>query len=107
MSEDNLEAFFLSTNCGIRAHLFTIRWVCLLGHYYDSFQEYLHVGIYYAPDADTIQAYRDYVESLPFNDEPEIFGMHENANIAFQVSFGSWPGLFDLCCGLFELCCGC
>ena len=43
------------------------------------------IGVYYAPDADTIQAYRDYVESLPFNDEPEIFGMHENANIAFQV----------------------
>lgn len=41
--------------------------------------------MYYAPSADTIQAYRDYVESLPFNDEPEIFGMHENANIAFQV----------------------
>ena len=43
-------------------------------------------GIYYSPDADKIQAYRDYVESLPFSDEPEIFGMHENANIAFQVS---------------------
>ena len=42
-------------------------------------------GIYYSPDADKIQAYRDYVESLPFSDEPEIFGMHENANIAFQV----------------------
>ena len=43
-------------------------------------------GVYYAPDADTIQVYRDYVEGLPFNDQPEIFGMHENANIAFQVS---------------------
>ena len=43
------------------------------------------VGIYYAPEADTIQEFRDYIESLPFSDEPEIFGMHENANIAFQV----------------------
>ena len=42
-------------------------------------------GIYYAPEADAIQGYREYIESLPFNDEPEIFGMHENANIAFQV----------------------
>jgi len=43
-------------------------------------------GVYFSPDADSIQAYRDYVESLPFSDEPEIFGMHDNANIAFQVS---------------------
>lgn len=51
-----------------------------------AFRSVYSIGVYYAPDADTIQAYRDYVESLPFSDEPEIFGMHENANIAFQVS---------------------
>ena len=45
----------------------------------------MYTGVYYAPEANTMQAYRDYVESLPFNDEPEIFGMHANANIAFQV----------------------
>ena len=44
------------------------------------------IGIYYPPAGDTIKTYRDYIESLPFNDEPEIFGMHENANIAFQVT---------------------
>ena len=56
-----------------------------------SFYEWLDsTGIYYAPDADTIQASRDYVESLPFNDEPEIFGMHENANIAFQVRYSKY-----------------
>ena len=43
--------------------------------------------IYYPPDGDTLGTYRDYIESLPFSDEPEIFGMHENANIAFQVHF--------------------
>ena len=42
-------------------------------------------GIYYPPDGDTIKTYRDYIEKLPYNDEPEIFGMHDNANIAFQV----------------------
>lgn len=42
-------------------------------------------GIYFAPDADTIQAYKDYIEDLPYNDEPEVFGMHGNASIAFQV----------------------
>lgn len=46
---------------------------------------YIHAGVYYAPDAETIQAYRDYIENLPYSDEPEVFGMHENANIAFQV----------------------
>ena len=51
-----------------------------------TFRTFCYIGVYFAPDADTIQTYRDYVESLPFNDEPEIFGMHENANIAFQVS---------------------
>lgn len=45
------------------------------------------IGIYYPPDGDVIETYRDYIESLPYNDEPEIFGMHENANIAFQASF--------------------
>jgi len=47
--------------------------------------KYSPSGVYFSPDADSIQAYRDYVESLPFSDEPEIFGMHDNANIAFQT----------------------
>lgn len=46
---------------------------------------FVRAGVYYAPDAETIQAYRDYIENLPYSDEPEVFGMHENANIAFQV----------------------
>ena len=44
-------------------------------------------GQYYAPDKDTIQEYREYVDSLPLSDNPEVFGMHDNANIAFQVSY--------------------
>ena len=46
-------------------------------------------GLYYAPASDKIQGYRDYIDSLPIIDEPEIFGMHENANIAFQVQHTS------------------
>ena len=46
-------------------------------------------GVYYAPDADTIQAYKDYIEDLPYSDEPEVFGMHDNASIAFQVHLPS------------------
>ena len=43
------------------------------------------VGIYYAPMYDQLQEYRDFIETLPLIDAPEIFGMHDNANIAFQV----------------------
>lgn len=34
---------------------------------------------------NTIVEYRQYIDGLPLIDEPEIFGLHENANIAFQV----------------------
>lgn len=42
-------------------------------------------GIYFAPLADTLQEFKDYIENLPLIDDPEIFGMHENANLVFQV----------------------
>ncbi|KAE8631104.1 hypothetical protein XENTR_v10001083 [Xenopus tropicalis] len=41
-------------------------------------------GIYFSPDADSLQSFKDYIENLPLTDDPEIFGMHENANLAFQ-----------------------
>lgn len=42
-------------------------------------------GIYFAPVADSLQNFKEYIENLPLIDDPEIFGMHENANLAFQV----------------------
>ncbi|XP_060619679.2 dynein axonemal heavy chain 6 isoform X2 [Anolis sagrei] len=41
-------------------------------------------GIYFAPVADSLQDFKDYIENLPLIDDPEIFGMHENANLSFQ-----------------------
>ncbi|XP_037101848.1 dynein heavy chain 6, axonemal [Syngnathus acus] len=41
-------------------------------------------GIYYAPALDSMDLYIEYIENLPIIDDPEIFGMHENANLAFQ-----------------------
>ncbi|XP_027139394.1 dynein heavy chain 6, axonemal [Larimichthys crocea] len=41
-------------------------------------------GIYHAPETDELEQYKKYIESLPIIDDPEIFGMHENANLAFQ-----------------------
>jgi dynein heavy chain len=41
-------------------------------------------GRYYIPEDLTLQSLKDYVGTLPISDEPEVFGMHENANITFQ-----------------------
>ena len=41
-------------------------------------------GIYYPPTVETLDELKEYVDSLPNNDPPEIFGMHENANISYQ-----------------------
>mmetsp|Transcript_7627 Transcript_7627/g.14387 ORF Transcript_7627/g.14387 Transcript_7627/m.14387 type:complete len:3920 (+) Transcript_7627:928-12687(+) len=41
-------------------------------------------GRYYIPPDLNLQAFKEYVNSLPITDDPEIFGMHENANITFQ-----------------------
>uniref|UniRef100_A0A3B4ZZD9 Dynein heavy chain ATP-binding dynein motor region domain-containing protein n=1 Tax=Stegastes partitus TaxID=144197 RepID=A0A3B4ZZD9_9TELE len=45
---------------------------------------YSSPGIYYAPETDELEQYKKYIESLPIIDDPEVFGMHENANLAFQ-----------------------
>ncbi|KAJ2954380.1 hypothetical protein O0L34_g2644 [Tuta absoluta] len=45
---------------------------------------YSSSGVYYCPKEKRIQAYREYVDDLPSVEEPEVFGMHENANIAFE-----------------------
>ena len=42
-------------------------------------------GIYFAPQQDTLGEFKDYIDTLPIIDDPEIFGLHANANIAFQV----------------------
>ena len=49
------------------------------------FELVLFSGIYFPAAFDALTEYRDYIDKLPLNDEPEIFSMHENANIAFQV----------------------
>ncbi len=47
-------------------------------------------GIYFAPNSDSLTEYKQYIEDLPLIDGPEVFGMHENANLAFQVIFTSF-----------------
>ncbi|XP_045894232.1 dynein axonemal heavy chain 6-like [Micropterus dolomieu] len=50
----------------------------------DPSYTYSPSGIYYAPEMDKLEQYKMYIESLPIIDDPEVFGMHENANLAFQ-----------------------
>ncbi|VVC96958.1 unnamed protein product [Leptidea sinapis] len=45
---------------------------------------YSSSGIYYCPRSDKLEQFRDYIESLPGIEQPDVFGMHENANIAFE-----------------------
>ncbi|XP_011495537.1 PREDICTED: dynein heavy chain 6, axonemal [Ceratosolen solmsi marchali] len=42
-------------------------------------------GTYYAPSYATIEEYRTFISKFPLIEDPEIFGMHENANTAFQL----------------------
>ncbi|CAM9775317.1 unnamed protein product [Chrysoparadoxa australica] len=45
----------------------------------------LYKSIAVDPDAPH-KSYLDYIESLPLNAEPEVFGMHENASITCAIS---------------------
>lgn len=49
--------------------------------------QYSSSGIYYCPVDNRLDDFKDYVENWPVIEDPEIFGMHDNANIAFEVSF--------------------
>jgi dynein heavy chain len=51
--------------------------------------KYSASGIYYPPGHDTMEAYNDYVDTFPFSDDPDIFGLHQNANIAYQATEGA------------------
>lgn len=42
--------------------------------------------IYYSPAPGSLEDYRDYVRGLPFFEGPEVFGLHENANISCALS---------------------
>lgn len=44
---------------------------------------YSESGIYYCPQTESLEEFKKYVDGLPNIDDPEIFGMHENANVTF------------------------
>jgi dynein heavy chain len=42
-------------------------------------------GTYYIPTDGDLSHYRAYIEELPQDDLPEVFGLHSNANITYQA----------------------
>lgn len=43
-------------------------------------------GTYYAPENGTLENFADFVRKLPYNEGPEVFGLHDNANISCAIS---------------------
>jgi dynein heavy chain len=43
-------------------------------------------GKYFAPPEGTMAQTMEYFETLPLTDDPEVFGMHENANVTFNTN---------------------
>ena len=51
---------------------------------FDESYKFSESGIYYAPDVDNMEIINQYIEQLPLDDEPEVFGLNNNANITLQ-----------------------
>ena len=43
-------------------------------------------GIYYAPPKGKYENYMEFIKQLPLNQNPEIFGIHDNGDIARQLA---------------------
>lgn len=43
-------------------------------------------GVYYAPPASSLSDVFEYIRSLPYNEGPEVFGLHDNANITCAIT---------------------
>ena len=50
----------------------------------DEGYKFSESGIYYAPLNGNVDVYMEYIDKLPLVENPEVFGLHENANITFQ-----------------------
>jgi len=52
----------------------------------DSYKITPQSGRYFIPPDGPLESYQAYLASLPPREAPEVFGMHPNANISFQLS---------------------
>ncbi|ORZ39411.1 dynein heavy chain and region D6 of dynein motor-domain-containing protein [Catenaria anguillulae PL171] len=42
-------------------------------------------GVYVVPADGNLASFRAHIDKLPFTEEPSVFGMHENANVSYQL----------------------
>ena len=52
--------------------------------------KFLDCPVYYIPEDLSLENLKNYANALPLADDPDIFGMHENANITFQKNESSF-----------------
>lgn len=71
---DDFDKRLLTTFCAV--------WFCdaLLTSNFEFYKNYK------VPVTKNIQHYVDYINSLPINDTPEVFGLHGNADITYQIN---------------------
>jgi len=48
--------------------------------------KYSPSGVYYCPDDGPFESYMDFIKELPMNEKPEVFGMHDNAQISAAIN---------------------
>lgn len=51
----------------------------------DDSYKFTESGVYRAPLEGDFESYASYIRDLPLAEGPDVFGMHENADIAFQL----------------------
>ncbi|CAD6991963.1 unnamed protein product [Ceratitis capitata] len=68
---------------------FTAVWFCegLLSNSFEFYKGYK------VPNTKNLQGFVDYINSLPAYDTPEVFGLHSNADITYQIN--SAKGILD------------
>ncbi|XP_064553878.1 dynein axonemal heavy chain 5 isoform X1 [Drosophila montana] len=68
---------------------FTSVWFCeqLLSNSFEFYKGYK------VPSTKSLQGFIDYINSLPAYDTPEVFGLHSNADITYQIN--SAKGILD------------
>ena len=65
--------------------------LCILRQYYtpeilEEGYRFSRSGQYYAPNLSTVNDYRRFIDTLPSEDAPEVFGMHENASLTLKIN---------------------
>ncbi|KAA0164767.1 hypothetical protein FNF31_02304 [Cafeteria roenbergensis] len=65
--------------------------MCMLTDFYtpkileDSYR-FSPSGKYYAPKHGMIDSYMDFIKAMPFSEGPEVFGLHDNADITSAIA---------------------